>query len=445
MHPLCHFKNLQYYRNMKNGLLLVVELLTIFLGLLAIGLLLFANPKKKFANRLLAANIACTTLYMLAAALSQTNFFFRFPHFYRAFYPFYLLIYPLAYLYIRALFLEQQHFKRSDLWHLMPAIAIAVQFIPFYAIGTEEKRRYLQMLFTNQNKLTFLNEGWLPEGVISIVVYIIGLLYMVSAIRILIQAKEKGFYTLNKIGRWPVILSWIAAFIINHIIIPAFFFTMLAVDPPLELRFFIIVFVQAILLSSLLIYLFMRPQILYGFPSVQANPDIHHSDTSQRLAEVRHKQPLRNNPGANGAILSLPQKEGSLKKGSHENSSADAAYLQGYTQIVQDCFLKGKVFLKHGYCLKDLSAETGIPQHHLTALFNKIWGQRFNDYVNQCRVNYIADNKDNPEWEKMTIEGIGWAAGFNSRITLFKAIKKQTGLSPSSFLKRAIPDENESL
>jgi hypothetical protein len=60
-------------------------------------------------------------------------------------------------------------------------------------------------------------------------------------------------------------------------------------------------------------------------------------------------------------------------------------------------------------------------------------------------VNYIGDNKDNPEWEKMTIEGIGWAAGFNSRITLFKAIKKQTGLSSSSFLKRAIPDENENL
>lgn len=435
---------------MKNELLLVAELLTVFLGLLAIGLLLFANRKNKFANRLLAANIACTTLYMLAGALSQTNFFFRFPHFYRAFYPFYLLIYPLAYLYIRALFLEQQRFKLSDLWHFVPAIAIAIQFIPFYVTGTGEKRRYLQMLFTNQTELTFLNEGWLPEGVISILLYIIGLFYMAFAIRILIKAKEKGFYTLNKIGRWPVILSWISAVIINHIIIPVCYFAMLVAGPPLELRYFIIVFVQAILLSSLLVYLFMRPQILYGFPLVQASPDTDYSNTPQLPAEIRHQQRLRNNPVKNGAMLSLPQKEGSLKKKGHENTaiineniSADTAYLREYTQIVEDCFLKGKVFLKHGYSLKDLSAETGIPQHHLTAFFNKLRGQRFNDYVNECRVNYIGDNRDNPEWEKMTIEGIGWAAGFNSRITLFKAIKKQTGLSPSSFLKREMPDENE--
>jgi methylphosphotriester-DNA--protein-cysteine methyltransferase len=55
--------------------------------------------------------------------------------------------------------------------------------------------------------------------------------------------------------------------------------------------------------------------------------------------------------------------------------------------------------------------------------------------MNICRISYIQKNINNPSWKSLTIEGVGREAGFNSRVTLFKAIKKHTGQSPSKFFE----------
>ena len=96
-----------------------------------------------------------------------------------------------------------------------------------------------------------------------------------------------------------------------------------------------------------------------------------------------------------------------------------------------------KPFLKQGYSLIQLSDDIGVPRHHLSALLNKVYGMRFNDFINRYRIAYIIENMDHPEWPKLTLEGIAREAGFNSRTTFFNAIKKLTGLPPTEFLERA--------
>ena len=91
-------------------------------------------------------------------------------------------------------------------------------------------------------------------------------------------------------------------------------------------------------------------------------------------------------------------------------------------------------FLRQGYSIIDLSNETGIPQHHLSALLNRVYEMRFNDYLNRKRINYIIENFGDPEWEVLTLEGIAKQAGFTSPTTFFNSIKKLTGLSPSEFI-----------
>jgi AraC-like DNA-binding protein len=99
--------------------------------------------------------------------------------------------------------------------------------------------------------------------------------------------------------------------------------------------------------------------------------------------------------------------------------------------------LSTKPYLIKGYSLADLSKDTGIPRHYLSALVNKVYGLRFNDFINQHRIRYISDNLHDPAWDNLTIEGIGNEAGFNSRTTFFYAIKKFTALSPKEFLENS--------
>jgi AraC-like DNA-binding protein len=42
----------------------------------------------------------------------------------------------------------------------------------------------------------------------------------------------------------------------------------------------------------------------------------------------------------------------------------------------------------------------------------------------------------NPEWEKLTLEGIGNEVGFSSRTTFYNSIKKFRGVSPSEFFEK---------
>jgi AraC-like DNA-binding protein len=126
--------------------------------------------------------------------------------------------------------------------------------------------------------------------------------------------------------------------------------------------------------------------------------------------------------------------------GSH--SSLD--YLIAYKPILELHLENNKPYLQQGYNIAKLSLETGIPQHHLSALLNKVYGVRFNDFINNYRIKHITDHFAQSGWHQMTLEGIASEAGFNSRTTFFNAIKKSTGLSPSEFISKIKNERNGS-
>lgn len=409
---------------MKSGTLLIAELFPVFLGLLSICILLFANQSNKLSSRLLAGNIACTTIYMLTAALTQTGFFINYPHFFRAFYPLYLLVYPLAYLYIRCVYRDETRLRKKDAWHIGPALLTALQFIPFYRLSAVVKREYLQNLFANKTGLTLINEGFLPQDVLSFSVNIIGLIYMAFAVKEVRTARSKIFLSQSLKTQWKPIFSWTSIFIAIHISMPVFFFFAVLLGTPFESRYFIFVLINGIILSFSLVFLFARPEILYGLPQPRHIENMAIESTPERLIEVETQEDLKE--GEN-SVLQQP------------------AYLADYAQTVKTLLDESQLFLQPGLTITQLSKQTNIPVHHLSALFNKYWGKGFNDYINICRIDYLQKNIDNPSWKNFTLEGRGREAGFNSRVTLFKAIKKHTGQSPSNFFETHQLSEKNSL
>ncbi len=108
---------------------------------------------------------------------------------------------------------------------------------------------------------------------------------------------------------------------------------------------------------------------------------------------------------------------------------------QKYLQILNELFIQQKPFLKKGFTIKELSQLTSIPTHHLSNLINHEFNLPFQDFINLKRIEYMKTNITSTEWEKLSLEGIAWEVGFNSRTTFFRSFVKLTGISPSEYMQ----------
>lgn len=102
---------------------------------------------------------------------------------------------------------------------------------------------------------------------------------------------------------------------------------------------------------------------------------------------------------------------------------------------VKEHFEENKPFLQHGYSLRQLSDETNIPLHHLSAFINKHYGMNFNDFINEYRVAHCKEKLLNGECKHKKLEAIAGESGFNNRNTFTSAFKRVTGMNPSDFLR----------
>lgn len=104
---------------------------------------------------------------------------------------------------------------------------------------------------------------------------------------------------------------------------------------------------------------------------------------------------------------------------------------EAVTKLLKD----KKPFLQQRYSLKDLSEDTQIPLHQLSAYINKHCGKNFNDFINEYRVYYCREKILNQECRSKKLEAVAEESGFNNRNTFAIAFKKVTGVNPSQFLK----------
>ena len=77
----------------------------------------------------------------------------------------------------------------------------------------------------------------------------------------------------------------------------------------------------------------------------------------------------------------------------------------------------------------------GISSKNLSRLINERFEQHFFDFVNSYRIAEFQRISQLPENAHLTLLAMAYAAGFNSKTTFNTAFKKQTGITPSQFIK----------
>jgi AraC-like DNA-binding protein len=376
---------------------------SVFTSFIASVLLFTRGKYQPYANRLLGVVIFTWGWYALLYLLVITGWLRYMPGIYRVGSPLYYLIPACSYLYTRSVLLEETRFRKYDWLHFLPAIINIIDLLPFYFSDSETKRVIVNSIVNNFNDSYQKGSGLIPAFWHFQFRWILGVVYLVFQwlllYRVVLRDKIKGH---------KVVSDWLFIFTIFLSVIYVGLGTMSVIAwinlgnriNPLSSARSIPTLLQVMGFTCLSVYLFFKPEVLYGIPGVPAAPSV-----KEKLTETDREAPF------NLELMDL------------------------YVEQLEIYINEEEPFKRHGFTVTELAQALKIPLHHLSYVLNHYYKQRFTDFINNYRVNYIKKQLESDSWRSYTLEALAKESGFSSRSTFSVAFKKFTGLSPSQYLQ----------
>lgn len=396
---------------------LVINTLGFCLGTMACFILVFVNKSRTLPNLLLLILVTGFTLSALQGVLINTGYIIHVPHLFRVSSPLFYLMIPAGYLYLRVSIKGEQRFGKADSVHLIPAVLHFLELIPWYLKDSTYKIEWLSKSLSDPDFVIQLREGLLSPYSHNVIRATLAFCYVAATIflwRSTPLAKQKFCHAMSSASFWrPGTLLSLVSFLIIYI-------AAILILPVHDIgRTNLIGIMTGVTFVVTNLILFSKPELLYGLFPGKGHHEVYggKSAISKPSGVIINDEDIREDPEENRINL------------------AGGQNIKLYQARLEEV-LKTKPYLKQGYSLNDLSKDTDIPRHHLSGMINKVYGVRFNDFINRYRINHISENLMDAGWQNLTIEAIANDAGFNSRTTFFYAIKKFTGLGPKEFLEK---------
>ena len=371
---------------------------------------LFFSRENALPSKSLAAVLFCFSIIGVNYGLISTNFFVKYPQFWRA--PaFVSLVLPVfSYKYVVSVLRQQYRFSYWDSLYLIPAILYCFNFYPFFVLPKTEKVQFISMMLENKRMISLEIEGVLPRGwgirfrLFYGMAFSIGQFYHLFNHKKMLFGNIELFQQNKEIFRWLIYYTCIIFMSYGFILIWQWMQFNSANDFYIPMTFTI-----GGSISFICVYLFFKPNILYGLAGFGFN--------SKEKIVV-------------GNFSATTMKENENEVG----LTFTADQQQNFHNLIETHFISYHPFTKVGYKIRDLSAEIGLPIYILSAFINQAYGKNFNEFVNDHRIEYISTKiLSSPDYAKLTLEAIANLAGFNSRTSFIAAVKKKTGQTPSAY------------
>ena len=389
-------------------MVLVIFIGSIFSSFITAYLLLFRKlsyqffSDKLFAFLLLSYSI-CSIVYLLVT----TGFLIQVPFLYRSFAPVNYLIPPLAYFYVRSVLKNESSFKAIDLFHLIPFILMAINYLPFYSLPLEDKKKIVLLVTANTND-NLIQVGYLPEY-IQIIRPLQCLVYLIFQWKILLDFKKQPIVSIfdnhyQKVMRWLTIFNWVITAIVISFLLYLVMYS-IGIDNEgwlvevLKSVSAILVAISLFILSS---YFLIDPNVLFGLPFVNPKSKVKsHSNSEAKIINTTIKQDF----------------------------DTDA-------KLILEYFDQKKPFLRPDLNISSLSVELDIPTRELSFILNHYFKEKFTDFVNSYRIQYVLDEINKGKLMTQTQISIAEEAGFSGKQSFYNAFRKSYHCTPTEFLKK---------
>ena len=317
---------------------------------------------------------------------------YPYPHLMNIAWLFLLLHGPLLWLYIKSLIDKTFRIEVIHLLHLLPfTVFLFIHFFQFLTLSGDEK------VFLLQNE-AFTSTVFFRIRGIAIGISSIG--YNIWAL-ILLKRHRKNIEnhfsnTENKD------LSWLRTLVIASLIIFSVNVLLFNVNNFLHFTGFYEIMRLA--------YSFSALYVLYiGYFGIK-QPDI--------FVHFQISEAGKNHSSLKDSVLSSALTEGY------------AEIRSNLTKLIE----KERPFLDPELSLAKLSNLMKIKPEVLSSVLNSLLGQSFFDFINKLRVEEFKIQCLNKENKHLSIMGIAYECGFNSKAAFYRAFKKYEGISPTEYI-----------
>ncbi len=167
---------------------------------------------------------------------------------------------------------------------------------------------------------------------------------------------------------------------------------------------------------------------------------------------VQKRQTLASNKqlvSRNLELISSEQQLFSLKKQlqkvtKQKKNNASKKYLSSplsqeqTNELMHNIFIlmeQKKVFINKNITINTFAEMLNSNRNYVSQVLNEKLNKTFSIFINEFRVKEARKQLSNPANQNLTIEAIAFQAGFGSKSTFNTVFKKQTGITPSFFLK----------
>ena len=94
-----------------------------------------------------------------------------------------------------------------------------------------------------------------------------------------------------------------------------------------------------------------------------------------------------------------------------------------------------EIYLNPSLSLRELAQSLQIHPNKLSWLINENLSKNFNEYINSWRLTAFQQKALDPENSNITLLGLAYESGFNSKSVFNEFFKRSTGLTPRAWLK----------
>lgn len=113
------------------------------------------------------------------------------------------------------------------------------------------------------------------------------------------------------------------------------------------------------------------------------------------------------------------------------------AEVDNYTKALSQEMQDKHTYLDTTLTLRSLAATIDLHPNKLSWLLNEKLGKNFNNYINEYRLRAFQQKSIDPSYSHLTLLGLAYESGFNSKSVFNEFFKKSTGQTPRAWVKAA--------
>ncbi|MBM1105028.1 helix-turn-helix domain-containing protein [Aurantibacter crassamenti] len=122
----------------------------------------------------------------------------------------------------------------------------------------------------------------------------------------------------------------------------------------------------------------------------------------------------------------------------YKNALLDKKELDYYCTKLKQLMSEKELHLNPDLTLRNMAEHLEIPPNHLSQLLNEGFNMNFSNFVNSYRLKTFKSKVADSSQRHLTILALAYDSGFNSKTVFNTYFKKQIGITPRAYWKKAI-------